>query len=112
MDVIWIMILLGLAIILSVHGIGLVDKRDNAERLQRELLVVAEAVERLAEEMELAPGVEVSFEEYAPFLDRWAPKRLRDGGWDPVGGRYGNQAVGRPARPDPASVKALGKYLK
>ena len=110
LDVIWIMILLGLAIVLSIHGIGLVEKRENAGRLERELLVVTKAVEQLAEEKGLEPGVEVSFAEYSPFLEKGVAKRLRDGGVDPVGGHYGTQAVGRPAQPDPSSVKALGKF--
>ena len=67
LDVIWIMILLGLAIVLSIHGIGLVEKRENAGRLERELLVVTKAVEQLAEEFAARRrrGDEVSIEQYA-----------------------------------------------
>ena len=50
LDIFWILVLFGLVVVLSVRGIGLVEKRDDAGRLQRELVQITEAVETAAEE--------------------------------------------------------------
>lgn len=111
LDVIWIVVLLVLAVALSLRGIGLVDKRENAGRLKRELVAVGEAVEKLAAEQGLEAGAEVAFADYAGYLDKErTPKRLREDGKDPLGGNYGTQVVGQPAVPDQSSVEALGKF--
>ena len=112
LDLIWIIALFAFAIVLSVRGIDLVDKRANAGRLERELRVVGAAVEKLAEEGGIEPGTEVGFDDYAPFLDKGAPKRLREKGEDPLGGNYGSQVVGAEPVPDAATVKTLGKFWK
>ena len=112
LDIFWILVLLGLVVVLSARGIVLVEKRDNAGRLQRELAQITKAVERLAMEEGLQPGEKVPFSRYSPFVEKRAAKRLREEGKDPLGGNYGDQVVGQEAVPDPASVKALGKFWK
>ena len=110
LDIIWIVLLIGVVVLLSVRGMGLVEKREKADRLERELVVIEEAVKQLAEKDDLAPGTEVRFAQYAPFLDKRAPKRLREKGEDPLGGSYGQQRVGQPARPSPETIKTLGTF--
>ncbi|MFT5107456.1 MAG: hypothetical protein ACI8XO_003959 [Verrucomicrobiales bacterium] len=110
LDVLWILILLGLVIVLSMRGIGLVEKRDVAERLERELEVIAEAVEEAAAVGDLMPGEEVEFSQYAAYLDKKAPKRLREDGRDQLGGKFGVQVVGELPVPDAATVRQLGAF--
>ena len=112
LDGLWILALLGLVVALSMHGIGLVEKRDIADRLKRELTMVAEAVEKLAVEKKLKVGDEVVFADYAPHLDRGAPKRLREEGKDQLGGEFGVQRVGEVPVADPDTVEALGEFLE
>ena len=91
-----------------MRGIGLVDKRDKADRLQRELEAIELAVAELAEERELESGTEVAFEDYGPYLRKAGlPKRLREEGKDQLGASFGPQRVGEPAVADPGTVEKL-----
>lgn len=112
LDVLWIILLLCLAIFLSVRGIELVDRRDKADRLKRELALIDEAVERVAVEESLEPGDTVPFEQYSRFFEERVSKRVRLDGKDPFGGRYGEQVVGEGAIPDPATIARMGKLWK
>lgn len=110
LDLFWILVLLAAAAFLAVRGIDLVEKRDQAGRLGRELKAIEEAVEKVAAENELLPGDVVAFEDYAPFLKKGLPKRVREEGKDQLGGSFGDQRVGELAVPDPATVEGLGKF--
>jgi len=110
--VLWIVILLGLVVVLSMKGMVLVEKREQADRLGRELDAITEAVAELAAEKSLEPGTEVEFVDYAPYFNPKAAKRMRVEGEDPVGGRYGTQVVGEEAVADPKSIEALGEFWK
>lgn len=108
LDVLWIILLLCLAVYLSVRGIELVDRRDRAERLKRELVMIGEAVLDAAAADGLAPGAAVPFERYSQFLEERASKRVRLEGRDPFGGQYGEQIVGEEAVPAAATISAMG----
>ena len=112
LDVLWIILLLIACAYLSVRGIELVDRRDKADRLKRELVAIAVAVEAVAAEEGLGSGASVSFEKYSEFLEERAAKRLRLEGKDPFGGSYGDQVVGEAPVPDPASIEAMGELWK
>jgi hypothetical protein len=109
LDLMWIVVLLALAVVLSIKGVGLADERENADRLKRELVAITMAVEKLAEEEGLEPGARVPFSLYSRFVEKGAPKRLREEGEDPLGGSYGDQVVGEPAVPDAGTVEKLGE---
>ena len=107
LDLLWIVLLIGFAVLLSIRGIGLVDKRDKADRLQRELEAIELAVAELAEAEGLEPGTQVEFADYAPYLTGKLPKRLREEGKDQLGGSFGTQAVGEKAKADPDTAEKL-----
>lgn len=112
LDVLWIILLLGACAFLSVRGIELVDRRDKADRLKRELVAIGDAVGQAAAEGGLGAGESVSFEQYSSFLEPRAAKRLRVEGRDPFGGSYGDQIVGEEPVPDPQSIEAMGELWK
>ena len=112
LDIFWIVLLLAGVIFLAVRGIDLVDKRDKADRLQRELVAIEAAVKVVAEERELADGEIVKFEDWAPHLGKNLPKRLREDGLDQMGRRFGSQRVGELAVPDAKTAEDLEKFLK
>ncbi len=107
LDLLWIIVLLSFAVLLSIRGIGLVEKRDQSERLGRELAAIGHAVAELAKAEELEDGTEVQFEEYAPYLKKTLPKRLREEGEDQLGGKFGAQTVGEKAVADPDTAEKL-----
>jgi hypothetical protein len=112
LDVLWIILLLCLAAYLSVRGIGLVDQRDKAERLQRELIMIGEAVEDAAAADGLEPGAAVPFARYSQFLEERVAKRVRLEGIDPFGGLYGEQIVGEEAVPAATTITSMGELWK
>ena len=107
LDLIWIVLLLGFALLLSIRGIGLVEKRDQSERLGRELAAIELAVTELAKAEQLEDGAVVRFEEYAPYLMKTLPKRLREQGEDQLGGKFGPQTVGEKAVANPETAEKL-----
>ncbi|MGI9239257.1 MAG: hypothetical protein ACR2RV_00560 [Verrucomicrobiales bacterium] len=112
LDVLWIILLLAACAFLSVRGIELVDRRDKADRLKRELVAIGDAVSEAAAAEGLVAGERVSFEQYSSFLEPRAAKRLRVEGLDPFGGSYGEQIVGEEPEPDPQSIEAMGGLWK
>ena len=112
LDLLWILILLGLVVVLSMRGIGLVEKRDMAGRLGRELEMIAAAIEEAAEDNDLKSGAVIEFAEYGQYLVKTAPRRLREEGLDQLGGSFGSQEVGRFPLPNKATVEALGEFWK
>ncbi len=112
LDVLWIILLLIACAYLSVRGIELVDRRDKADRLKRELVAIGAAVEARRQRRGWNPGPACRSKGIPGFSRSVRRSASGSRGKTPSAGAMGTRWLARRRCPRPVSIEAMGELWK